>query len=53
MVRNVAEHVIGRAYVKGVGMHYVEAGASKDFFTLRHIGTGECRFMHRDRIQWR
>lgn len=45
--------IVGKAYVPGYGLCYVEATEKKDFFVTQTIHAGIRHWVSRDRVQWR
>ncbi len=45
--------ILGRAFVKGRGLHFVEQTDAKDHFRLRSMRDGASLFVHRSHINWR
>ena len=45
--------ILGKAYIDGLGVCYVEEGKTKDFFTLRHTVTGYSYSRTRASVNWR
>lgn len=45
--------IVGKAFLPGVGLCYVEEGSGGDVLVLRSIKTGAGYSRHRAAIQWR
>lgn len=45
--------VLGKGYIPGLGLCYIEDTEKKDFFTALHTRTGHRYWVARERIQWR
>ena len=45
--------ILGKAYIPGLGVCYVEEGKTPEFFTLRHVKTGFTYSRTRASVNWR